>query len=290
MKPFIKYRGGKSAEIQHFLPFIPEEFETYIEPFVGGGAVYFYLEHKKNIINDINPKLMSLYKEIKNGYPELRRQLDLLEDLYRENQAEYEGKKQLAGDEEYIENKNEKLFYQLRNVFNYPTDKWLEGAIYYFINKTAYNGMIRYNKKGEYNVPFGRYKNFNTKRITEAHYQLLQKTLLFNKDYSHIFQMAHEDDFMFLDPPYDCTFNDYGNLQFENGFDEKEQLRLSEEFKKLKCKALMVIAKTDLTKKLYKDYIQTEYNKNYSVNIRNRFKNSAKHLVITNYELQRPNH
>ena len=287
MKPFIKYRGGKSSEIQHFTNYIPKEFDTYIEPFVGGGAVYFFLEHEKNMINDINPKLMSLYKEIKDCYPELRRQLNLLEDIYRKNQAEYESKKQSAMEEEYIENKNEELFYQLRRVFNDPDGEWLEGVIYYFINKTAYSGMIRYNKKGEYNVPFGRYKNFNTKRITDAHFKLLQNTLLFNTDYSQLFQMANKEDFMFLDPPYDCTFNDYGNLQFENGFDEQEQLRLAEEFKKLECKALMVIAKTDLTNNLYKDYILTEYDKNYAVNIRNRFKNSAKHLIITNYDVKK---
>jgi DNA adenine methylase len=283
MKPFIKYRGGKAAEIHQFLDYFPEQFDTYIEPFVGGGAVYFYLEHEKNIINDINTKLMSLYKEIKEEYPKLRKQLDQLEEIYHQNQREYEENKQRAGAGEYVENKNEQLYYQLRNVFNYPDGEWLEGVIYYFINKTAYSGMIRYNKKGEYNVPFGRYKNFNTKLITEAHHQLLQKTQLFNTDYSHIFQMAKKEDFMFLDPPYDCTFNDYGNLEFENGFDEKEQIRLAEEFKRLKCKALMVIAKTELTVRLYKDYILTEYDKNYSVNIRNRFKNSAKHLIITNY-------
>lgn len=91
---------------------------------------------------------------------------------------------------------------------------------------------------------------------------------------------------MFLDPPYhSATFHDYGNCvkSDENAFDESERRRLAEEFKKLKCKALMVIGETELIRELYKDYIVDEYGKNYSVNIRNRFKNSAKHLVITNY-------
>ena len=73
------------------------------------------------------------------------------------------------------------------------------------------------------------------------------------------FKKAQKDDFMFLDPPYDCIFNDYGNLSLENGFDEKEHRRLAEAYKKLKCKALMVVGKTPLTEELYKDYIIDEY-------------------------------
>ena len=98
-----------------------------------------------------------------------------------------------------------------------------------------------------------------------------------------VFQMATERDFMFLDPPYDCIFNDYGNLAFENGFDEKSHRRLAHDFKELKCKALMVIGKTALTEELYGDYICGEYFKSYAVNIRNRFKSESKHIIVKNY-------
>lgn len=174
----------------------------------------------------------------------------------------------------------------MRHLFNYSNGRWLEGTVYFFINKTSYSGMIRYNAQGEYNVPFGRYKNFNTKLITDKHHELLTKTEIYNTDFAEIFKMAKPDDFMFLDPPYhSATFHDYGNCvkSDENAFNESEHRRLAEEFKKLKCKALMVIGETELIRELYKDYIVDEYGKNYSVNIRNRFKNSAKHLVITNY-------
>ena len=152
-----------------------------------------------------------------------------------------------------------------------------------FINKTAYSGMIRFNKKGEYNVPFGRYVNFNTKIITPQHSELLRRAQLYNMDYSQIFEMAEERDFMFLDPPYDCTFNDYGNIDMLNGFDEEQHRRLARDFRNLNCRAMMVIGRTPLIDELYGDLIKHEYQKKYAVNIRNRFNATAKHIVVTNY-------
>ena len=143
--------------------------------------------------------------------------------------------------------------------------------------------MIQYNNKGEFNVPFGRYTNFNTNLITQEHSNLLQNAEIYNTDYSEIFDLAKEDDFMFLDPPYDCIFNDYGNVEIEDGFNEEQHQRLADNFKKLKCKALMVIGKTPLTEELYKDFICDEYHKNYAVNIRNRFKKDKMHIVVKNY-------
>ena len=285
MKPVLKYRGGKLHEIKYFEKYFPKEFDTYIEPFVGGGAVFFYLEHEKNIINDINTKLITFYRQLKYHYPRLRKELDYLQEIYEKNLTEFAEQKAVVGGD-YVINQNEELYYEMRHLFNYPNGHWLEGTVYFFINKTSYSGMIRYNAQGEYNVPFGRYRNFNTKLITDKHHELLTKTEIYNTDFEEIFKMAKPDDFMFLDPPYhSATFHDYGNCvkSDENEFDESEHRRLAEAFKKLKCKALMVIGETELIRELYKDYIVDEYGKSYSVNIRNRFKNSAKHLVITNY-------
>lgn len=283
MKPIIKYRGGKLTEIKYFASFFPQQFQTFFEPFVGGGAVYFYLEHPKCVINDINARLIEFYRDLKENYAEVRRQLDLLQHLYLSNQQQYEIKKARAPADRFVENANEALYYQFRKYFNYPSKEWLNSVVYYFINKTSYSGMIRYNRNGEYNVPFGRYKYFNMKRIGEAHHRLLLRTEIYNTDYADIFKIAGTDDFMFLDPPYDTVFNDYGNIEFTDGFDDKEHVRLADEFKKLKCKALMVIGQTDLTYRLYKDYIVAEYDKTYAVNIRNRFKNEVKHLIVKNY-------
>lgn len=283
MKPMLKYRGGKSKELKYYLNHIEnEEFNRYFEPFFGGGATYFALEPEQAIINDINSKLINFYSDVKNNFTQLKNELYQLERIYNENQKRYQNLKDLNPNER-IHNENEDLYYEIRNEFNYPSGKILDSTAYFFINKTAYSGMIRYNKKGEYNVPFGRYKNFNTDLVNENHHILLQNTEIFNTDYSEIFNMATPNDIMFLDPPYDCIFNDYGNIESEDGFNENEQRRLAEDFINLDTRALMVIAKTPLTEELYRNFIIDEYDKNYSVNIRNRFKSEAKHIVIKNY-------
>lgn len=283
MKPMIKYRGGKSKEISHFINHMPSEYNRYIEPFLGGGALYFYLEPQKAIINDVNTKLYCFYKQIKEEFPTVIKQLDELQKIYDNNQKEYEELKK-KNPEDRVENKNETLYYKLRDMFNHKVEcEYLDAVIYFFINKTAYSGMIRYNANGEYNVPFGRYKNFNTKLITDRHYELLNRTDIFNYDYSKIFDMADNSDFIFLDPPYDCVFSDYGNENYKNGFGEDEHRRLANDFVNLPCKALLVIGKTQLTEELYGKYIVEEYDKSYAVNIRNRFKADAKHIIVTNY-------
>ena len=283
MKPLVKYRGGKSKEIPSFIKYIPEQFDTYFEPFLGGGAVFFHLEPQKAVINDVNAKLMTFYLDVKEKYDIVRQQLDELQALYEANQAEYKKLKDQYPDQR-VENKNEALYYELRDMFNHKIEsKYLDSVVYFFINKTAYSGMIRYNAQGDYNVPFGRYQNFNTQLVTQEHHVLLQRASLFTGDYSAVFDMATENDFMFLDPPYDCIFNDYGNIEAANGFDEAEHRRLAADFRKLKCKAMMVIGKTPLTVELYGDLIKDEYFKSYAVNIRNRFKSESKHIIVTNY-------
>lgn len=300
MKPVLKYRGGKSREIPRFAQYIPSDFKRYIEPFFGGGAVYFYLEPQQAIINDINPRLMTFYEQLRNNYPLMRKQLDALQLIYESNHSDYERLKAKAPTLRQP-NANEALYYRMRSIFNQRTSHirndagsshnelntsdmvYLDGVLYYYINKTAYSGMIRYNHLGEYNVPFGRYKHLNTLLVTHDHSLLLQKADLYNVDYKQVFDMADTDDFIFLDPPYDCTFNDYGNLNMLNGFDEAEHRRLAQDFKNLSCRALMIIGKTTLISSLYKDFIVDEYDKSYAVNIRNRFKHNSTHLIIKNH-------
>lgn len=282
MNPVLKYRGGKSREIPRFLQYVPDDFNHYIEPFFGGGALYFYLEPENAIINDINERLMTFYTQLKEQYPLMRQQLDALQTLYEANQAAFKELKAATPDIK-VPNANEELYYRMRDLFNYPDGTFLDGVLYFFINKTAYSGMIRYNNSGEYNVPFGRYPNLNTKLVTQRHSDLLQGADLFSLDYNHIFEMAQENDFIFLDPPYDCVFNDYGNIDMMNGFDEAEHRRLAADFRNLPCRALMIIGKTPLTMELYGNFVFDEYYKNYSVNIRNRFKNDKMHIVVKNY-------
>ena len=279
----IKYRGGKTKEIPKFEKYIPNDFDTYYEPFFGGGAVFFHLQPKKAVISDINEKLINFYLEMQQEYSAARKELNYLQTLYEKNQKIYKELK-IRYPDKHIKNENEILYYKIRDIFNGKIKSdFMSSVIYFFINKTAYSGMIRYNASGEYNVPFGRYQNFNTNLITQEHSELLKKANIFKGDYSIAFDMATKNDFMFLDPPYDCIFNDYGNIEFKNGFGEKEHRRLAAAFKELKCKAMMIIGKTPLTEELYDDYIKDEYFKSYAVNIRNRFKAEAKHIIVTNY-------
>ena len=256
MNPVLKYRGGKSREIPRFLQYIPDDFDRYIEPFFGGGALYFYLEPEVAIINDVNERLMLFYRQLRDNYPEMRVQLDELQRVYEANQATYKKLKAQTPDER-VPNANEELYYKMRELFNHPDGSFLDGVVYFFINKTAYSGMIRYNSNGEYNVPFGRYPNLNTQLVTAQHSQLLRTA--------------------------DLYFNDYGNIDMMNGFDETEHRRLAADFRNLPCRALMVIGKTPLTMELYGDYVFDEYYKNYAVNIKNRFNNDKMHIVVKNY-------
>ena len=283
MKPMIKYRGGKSKEIPYIERHIPAFKGRYIEPFLGGGALYFRLEPQHAIINDINSKLMGFYAGVRDNYEQVRKDLDLIESLYTANRSEFDRLKAIIPNER-VEDKNEDLYYAIRDMFNgLKRRKYTDAAIYYFINKTAYSGMIRYNARGEFNVPFGRYKNLNTAFVTEQHSNLLQQTDIYNEDYRAIFEMAQEDDFMFLDPPYDCVFSDYGNEEYKDGFNDDSHEELAEAFRNLPCRALLVIGRTPLTERLYGDMIIDEYEKSYSVNIRNRFKAAATHVLVANY-------
>jgi len=283
MKPIIKYRGGKSNEIPQILPYIPEFSGIYIEPFFGGGALFFYLEPQKAIINDINKNLVNFYLGVRDSYSTIKKELASIETIYNQNRCAFDELKIQTPDERVLD-LNENLYYKIRDMFNGLIEsEFCYSSIYYFINKIAYSGMIRYNSQGNFNVPYGRYKNFNTSLLTQEHHNLLNNTKILNGSYEDVFALTKEDDFVFLDPPYDCVFSDYGNESMKDGFGEDRHRKLADDFRNLNCKALMVIGKTELTEELYSDMIITEYEKSYAVNIRNRFKSESNHILVANY-------
>lgn len=282
LKPMIKYRGGKSRELSHLLEWVPDTFDRYIEPFFGGGALYFALAPDNAVINDLNARLMSFYDDVADRYDRMRAELDEIESAYESNRHDYEALKQMHPDDR-VPDANEALYYSMRAQFNgLESTSLLAGTLYYYINKTAYSGMIRYNSNGEFNVPYGRYKHFNTRVITEKHSVLLQSATRMNTDFENVLAECSPDDFVFLDPPYDSPFSDYGNEETKDGFSENDHRRLAELFFALPCKALLVIGSTPLTESLYGTHVVSRYSKSYAVNIRNRFKANSEHILVTN--------
>ncbi len=145
--------------------------------------------------------------------------------------------------------------------------------------------MLRYNSKGEFNIPFGRYKTYNYEELKDAKYEdLLKRTTIHNSDFEYIFnEYNSRDNFMFLDPPYDSEFTDYGYCRFGRAEHEK----LAKCFKETDIKCLMVIGKTPFIENLYNGYIVEEYEKKYRFKIHSGRVGSeinTKHLVIKNYE------
>ena len=131
MKPLVKYRGGKSKEIPHLIKHIPKFSGRYIEPFLGGGAMFFYLEPKKAIINDINSKLMAFYEGVKSNFDTLQKELSEIEKLYVTNRRKFEELKSKTPDLR-VDDENETLYYQIRDMFNDLTKKNIRTLCFIF--------------------------------------------------------------------------------------------------------------------------------------------------------------
>lgn len=246
--PFIKWAGGKSRLISQLKNFIPEEFNNYFEPFVGSGALFFYLtcsfQTKKNFslhLSDINSELINVYKTIKNNLKDLIKELQ-----YNENE---------------YSNDPKKFYYKLRGE-RFPFDSIKEAARFITLNKTCYNGLYRVNKNGIFNVPLGSYKKpkiCDTRNLTKVNKIMnLRNTTIENYDYQKISSKIQENDFIYLDPPY-FPINETSN--FTNytsyGFDIGQQKRLANFFydlDKRKCKILLSNSDTTIIRDLYSSF------------------------------------
>ncbi len=257
--PLVKWSGGKKDEIKRFIQYVPEDYNLYLEPFIGGGSLFFHLNPKKAVITDVHKELIDLYKAIKNN----------------KNEEIYQFMKDNNNDPE--------TYYEIRD--NMVINDYVDNAKRFFYQrKTCYRGMLRYNKKGKFNIPFGRYKTYNFEILKNNNYnKLLHNTIVECKDFSYIFENFNDEhNFMFLDPPYDSKFTDYGYCKFG----KDEHLKLFEYFKNTNIKCLMIIGKTDFIADLYKDYIVDEYHKKYRFKLHsNRIGDNINtiHLVIKNY-------
>lgn len=224
-KPFLKWAGGKGQLLSQLAGYLPQKISeepfTYIEPFVGGGAMLFYmLQHfgniQKAVINDVNEDLILTYRIIKDDVESLIANLDRLEKDYLDI-TDQDGRS--------------KLFYEIRERYNQHTDNSIERASQLiFLNKTCFNGLYRVNRRGQFNVPFGKYANptICNAKLLRADSQLLQTAQIeiCRGDYAQTIQHIDGLTFVYLDPPYrplDATssFTAYAKGDF-NDDDQRE--------------------------------------------------------------------
>ena len=273
-KPFVKWAGGKRSIIDKLINLVPEDFNTYYEPFVGGGAMLYELQPKKAVINDYNTELMNVYECIKdeNKFANMCSELNKHEAKHSED-----------------------YYYEIRDLdrdkkkFNKLAD-YKRAARTIYLNKACFNGLYRVNSKNEFNVQSGKKNKVNTydgPNLGIIHCLLnFNDIKLLSTDFEEAVKNAKKGDFIYFDPPYDSdtsTFNSYT----ENGFGKEEQKRLAEVFKDLDkrgCYVMLSNYNTKLIKELYKDFNfnYVEAQRNIGASSKNRGK--VEEVIITNYK------
>lgn len=292
-KPFLKWAGGKTQLLPTIESFLPESFRkewnvTYVEPFVGGGAMLFFMLQnypniKSAIINDINSHLIKTYIVIRDEPYALIESLKDIQSHYRA----------LEG---YLVQKE--FYLQIRNRFNTGILSDIEEASYMiFLNRTCFNGLYRENSKGGFNVPFGRYSNptICDEDLILADSELLQKVEILNGDFSHTAEYIQGYTFFYFDPPYrplDVTssFNSY----VKESFDNNEQIRLKDFYSDLTaggCYAMLSNsdcrgrnAEDDFFDKLYEDFFIERVYAKRCINANAAKRGALTELLIRNYE------
>ncbi len=290
-KPFLKWAGGKTQLLPTIDSFLPESFRrmknvTYIEPFVGGGAMLFYMLQQypniqRAVINDINPHLIKTYSIIRDEPHTLIIAL-----------------KELQSNFKALNNEDKKDFYlNIRMLFNQHQLSDLEEAAYMmFLNRTCFNGLYRENSKGEFNVPFGRYINptICDDALILADSELLQKVEILNGDFSITEAFVDGYTFFYFDPPYrplnaTSSFNSY----VKEVFDDNEQIRLKDFYSSLSQKGCHQILSNSDCKgrneedvffdKLYSDFIIERVYAKRCINANASKRGVLTELLIRNY-------
>ena len=291
VKPFVKWAGGKRGIIETLEKkgFIPKKFNRYFEPMIGAGAVFFYIvknyNPKKCIISDINSDLINTYKAIKKDFDELIEELSKIKD-------------------DFYNSKNKSDFYYTkRDEFNkLKKDKEnhliYQSALFLFLNKTCFNGLYRVNKKDEFNVPFGKYKNpkiydeDNLRKISK----LLQNTKILNQDFEKAVKDAKKGDFVYFDPPYvplskTSDFTSYTKMDF--GLEDQKRLaKVVNKLAKKGCYVMESNSSSDEIKTIFEGYenlnIYTIKAPRY-ISCKSDSRKPVKESVINNYKPEQVN-
>jgi DNA adenine methylase len=270
-EPFLKWAGGKGQLLKQYEPLFPHRFNNYLEPFIGGGAVFFHLYNtgklnsgKKVILIDSNEELIHCYSAIKEEVEKLIK---------------------ILSSPKFI-NKNE-TYYKIR--VEEPKDRYARAARTIYLNKTCFNGLYRVNSKGKFNVPFGSYKNpliCNAENLRAVSFAIRDAEILCD-DFAKCLEFVKRNDFIYFDPPYQplsktSSFTSYT----KNSFNETEQQRLCNVFKELDkqgCKVMLSNSDTPFIRKLYKNFrIEVVYAKR-AINCKASGRGAITELVILNY-------
>jgi len=241
----VKWAGGKGQLLRSLEKHFPKTFGTYYEPFLGGGAVFFYLVDKRHrfnaVLSDINSELIVAYRIIKEQVEDLIMQLKNHEKQYKLEPEEY--------------------YYHVRNDHE-PSGDVERAARLIFLNKTCYNGLYRVNKKGKFNVPFGRYKN--PKICDKRNLLTVSKVLQWSSaellvaDFQESTNDAEKGDFIYFDPPYQPTSSTANFTSYtQSGFSKEEQERLGKWFRELdkrQCQILLSNSNTQEVHDIYNGY------------------------------------
>jgi len=277
----VKWAGGKKQLLEQFKPLYPKTFKNYYEPFVGSGAVFFYLRqielHRKAMYSEPERTyhLSDNNEDLVNVYLDVRDNVDKISKLLEEHKQKH------SEDGEY--------YYQVRDKFNGGSKGIKRSAQFIYLNKTCFNGLYRVNSKGEFNVPKGDYTKppiLNGPILKEAS-RLLQgvdiKCMSFEKTES----LPQKGDFVYLDPPYyplskTSNFTSYT----KEDFTEKDQERLAEYFKKLDkrgCYLMLSNSNMDFIKGLYKDYKIKKVKAKRAISCNGEGRGEIDEIVATNY-------
>ncbi len=272
IKPFTKWVGGKRQLLNEIENLLPPSFDTYYEPFVGGGALLFHLQPKNAVINDMNTDLILSYKAIKNDLDNLVNEL------------------------EYHKNQNSKEYYlDLRSYDRderiYSLSNTQKAARIMYMLRVCFNGMYRVNSKNQFNVPYGKYKNPKIvderllKNISE--YLNDSNILILNEDFEDVVKNCKSGDFVYFDPPYipineTSSFTSYTN----EGFSYDDQIRLRNVFSELSRKGVYCMLSNSyspLTLELYKEFNIHEVKAKRNINSVASKRGEISEVIITNY-------
>lgn len=275
-RPFVKWAGGKARLIDQILYYFPSSFNSYYEPFLGGGSLYFSISPQKGRLNDLNSTLIFVYRTIRDDCAHIVKDLlDLQSDYYA------------------LESLDEKAtyYYERRSEFNSTHAQTVRKAsLFIFLNKTGFNGMYRENSKGEYNIPFGKHARpmicdvENLNRVSDV----LKEIDITNGHYFEAISDAKAGDFVYLDPPYvplnpTSSFTEYQ----AGGFTEDDQIQLRDAFVELTqrgCFVMMSNSTSPIVEELYKDFYFNTISAARVINAQGMKRGKINEYIITNYD------